>query len=441
MRRKWMIGLFAWGAALGAVAITAAGEPHALPLRIVVHAGDHARSDAPVELALARFEAPAEGIRLVELASGGDRETPYQLVARSEKSANDNGAGDSDANSTTSLVWRLAGETPANAVRRYELRAGAPTSRPGVFVASSHQGTSVFVGKMLFFQYNAERVEPPAGVAANYGRGAFIHPLASPAGVVVTDAFPPDHLHQNGIWLAYPKARFRNQDVNFWELASGQGTVRHKMLEAASGGELFAEIAAAHEHVVLSGDAPTVALNELWRLRAWGRANSEPATPYVLDLDSTQSCATDDPLEVLQYHYGGMAVRGAREWRPESCSFLTSNGKTRADGNHAVVRWCDLTGKSSGQASDAPTERIAGIALLSHPDNLRHPEAVRIHPEMPYFCFTPAVAGDWKIEPGALRRFRYRLVVHDGPADATLLDRLWTDWAFPPQATLEKPGD
>jgi hypothetical protein len=55
---------------------------------------------------------------------------------------------------------------------------------------------------------------------------------------------------------------------------------------------------------------------------------------------------------------------------------------------------------------------------------------------MPYFCFTPAFLGSFPIEPGKTYTSRYRFVVHDGPLAPAELDRLWTDYADPPQVRI-----
>jgi hypothetical protein len=44
--------------------------------------------------------------------------------------------------------------------------------------------------------------------------------------------------------------------------------------------------------------------------------------------------------------------------------------------------------------------------------------------------------GPFEIKPGASLVLRYRFVVADGPPDRAELDRLWNDYATPPQATI-----
>ena len=46
-----------------------------------------------------------------------------------------------------------------------------------------------------FFTYQGSEVQPPEGMDPIYARSGFIHPLRSPSGLVLTEAFPPDHAH------------------------------------------------------------------------------------------------------------------------------------------------------------------------------------------------------------------------------------------------------
>ena len=99
-----------------------------------------------------------------------------------------------------------------------------------------------------------------------------------------------------------------------------------------------------------------------------------------------------------------------------------------ADGNHTRPVWVEMHGLVDGSP--------AGIVVLSAPSNFRHPQPVRLHPSKPYFCFAPNVVGDFTIEPGRPYVSRYRLAVHDGPPDAQANDRLYADYAAPPEARL-----
>jgi hypothetical protein len=61
---------------------------------------------------------------------------------------------------------------------------------------------------------------------------------------------------------------------------------------------------------------------------------------------------------------------------------------------------------------------------------------MRINPDDPFFNFAPTQLGPFEIKPGQPYVARYRYVVSDGPPDPKELDRLWNDYANPPQVTV-----
>jgi hypothetical protein len=157
-------------------------------------------------------------------------------------------------------------------------------------------------------------------------------------------------------------------------------------------------------------------LEEIWDLHATAAEGA-----FVFDLTSQQQCATDKPLVQKQYHYGGMGLRTRMDWNKPHGEFLTSDGKTRDNGNHTRPTWVAVTGKIDGEP--------AGIVIMQHPSNFRFPQPVRLHPEFSYFSFSPMVLGDFEIKPGETYTSRYRYVVFDGDLKKDLIDRLWRDFS------------
>ena len=249
-----------------------------------------------------------------------------------------------------------------------------------------------------------------------YRRSGYIHPIYDPAGRVITDDFPPDHMHQHAIFFAWTKCTFDGKPIDFWNQAGGKGTVAHtKLIETSPTG-----FTAALDHLDLRGGGPTPVLHETWTVRVHAAGDDY----RIFDIESVQTCATDKPLVIEKYHYGGMAIRGARQWfhpaDPKSADMLTDAGKNRKEGNGAQCRWVDMYGEIDGKTS--------GIAVLCHPSNFRFPQPVRLHEDKPYFCFSPQVLGEFKIEPGKPYVSRYRYVVHMGKPDPAALDRLWDEY-------------
>jgi hypothetical protein len=172
----------------------------------------------------------------------------------------------------------------------------------------------------------------------------------------------------------------------------------------------------------------TTALNEHWIVRVY--KTHDGAAPYfTFDLESTQTTATNSPLELLEYRYGGFALRGHEEWRGvNNAVFLTSEGLDRIAGEDTTGRWCYIGGNVGGSP--------VGFAALGHPSNFRAPQKMRIHPKDPYMAFAPVKDGAFTIEPGTPYVTHFRFITTDGAPDAQLLDRLWNDYATPPEVTV-----
>jgi len=281
-------------------------------------------------------------------------------------------------------------------------------------------------GKQVFSFVAEPGSLPSPDIKPVFLRGGYIHPVYTPKGKIVTDDYPSDHYHHHGIWFAWTKTEFEGKHPDFWNVGDGTGRVDFEKVGKTLSGPVYAEFTSFQKYVALTGETPKTVLNEDWDVRVYN-VGSEPY--YVFDIVATQECASASPLILEEYRYGGMGVRGNREWKDKTkVSFLTSEGKTRDDGNATRGRWCHIGGTVDGQ--------LVGIAVLDHPSNFRAPEPLRIHPDDPYFNYAPSQMGRFQIDPGKKYVMRYRFVVSDGPPDAKLLDRLWKDYANPPKAQV-----
>ena len=276
------------------------------------------------------------------------------------------------------------------------------------------------------FAYQAEPSEfPRANIKELFRRGAYLHPIHTWSGQVITDDFPPNHIHHHGIWWSWTNTEFDGRKPDFWNMGDGKGRIDFVALDAHWSGMVHAGFRSRHDYVDLTAPKPVVALHETWDVRAFGNFGQGPG-PWQLDMVCEQRCATTHALKLPQNRYGGIGLRGNWAWNgATNVNFLTSDGVTdRIKGHEQRARWCDMWGMLNGQA--------AGIAVLGHPSNFRFPEPMRIHPTEPFFNFAPQQAGDMGIKPGETYVTRYRFVIHDGEMTKAELDRLWNDYAHPP---------
>jgi hypothetical protein len=316
-------------------------------------------------------------------------------------------------------------ELKAGKTKNYRIEPSTTAAETRVKAVSDERVLRVTSGTRMF-DFRLKRELPEPGIKEAFKRAGYMHPVYSPAGRIVTDDYPSDHYHQHGIMFAWTKTEFEGRHPDFWNMGSGTGSVEFDGIGNSWSGPVHAGFTARLRYVDLSAPKPVNVLNEVWLVRAYA-IREQPYTMF--DIISTQQTAGNSPLLLPDYRYGGIAVRGHRNWRKkENVTFLTSERKDRIAGDDTRARWCAIGGDVDGV--------VAGIAAFGHPDNFRAPQPVRIHPDDPYFNFSPSKLGDWRIDPGKPYVSRYRFVAFDGPADPAELDRLWNDYANPPRVIV-----
>jgi hypothetical protein len=258
-------------------------------------------------------------------------------------------------------------------------------------------------GRPVLTYHLTERL--PAGKPPHYARSGFIHPVYSPGGRVVTDDFPAGHAHQHGIFTAWTKTRFRGRPLDFWNQQKGLATVRHAELLETYTTDSLVGFRVRLEHLSLEDG---VVLEDEWHVRVFADREA-----YHFDLRSVQTNVTDDTLFLERHLYGGLGVRGSRQWNGADSAhyvgaarFLTSAGLARDSANHTRPDWLVMYGPIDGDT--------AGLRITPDPANFRAPQFVRVHPEMPYFSVTPVVEEGFFIPPGGRYEQRYRFVVFAG---------------------------
>ena len=284
-------------------------------------------------------------------------------------------------------------------------------------------------GGKVVLVYNKVSPPFPPQIDPVFQRSGFLHPVFSPRGKVVTDVFPADHPHQQGIFSAWVRTRWRDRKVDFWNVARGTGQVTHERVvstfqdESKAGFKVQLILRALHP-------PKTDILRETWKVTV--RPSEEDV--HCFDLESTQENLTESPLIIDEYHYGGFAVRGPMSWlepkdpgwteelgSQSGSRFLNDLGSDRLAGNHQRARWVSMYSRDSN--------RMATITMLCHPSNRGAPQATRLHPTKPYFCFAACVDGEFTIEPDDPLRSRYRYLVTDKPPDPSWLNRQYESYA------------
>ena len=377
---------------------------------IEVNASKSAPTGTPVECAIP-WESPSPAPAMLRNSEG--EEIPVQILPGKPLRA----------------VWLLEKDMAAGDRREYRLepsRGAAPPPRAEVRDADGKH--LVFrAGDRDVLRYNYAVIQPPEGVDPVFARSGYLHPVWTPDGRILTNDFPAKHLHHHGIWFPWTSSEFEGRKSDFWNSKSKQGKVECVKVDESFSGPVLAGLRARHRFVNLNApEGPRAALDETWEVRVYALRET-----FVFDLVSVQTCATPSPLVIKKYYYGGLGFRGSGEWEgKDGVSFLTGEGKGRVDGNATTAKWCVMSGKVGGKA--------ASIGFLGHPSNFRFPQGMRLHPEEPFFNWAPSQGGDFQIEPGKPYVSRYRFVVRDGPLPPADMERFWTAYAEPPQASIRK---
>jgi hypothetical protein len=238
----------------------------------------------------------------------------------------------------------------------------------------------------------------------------------------VTDDFPADHRHQRGVFFAWTQTRLvldgKTLTPDFWNLGSGTGRIRSLAahpLRIRQGAGIRAE----HVWEARRDDEWVPVMREFWTVRLLPARDG--AGWWGFDLRSRQLPLLT--LELPEYRYGGMAVRGAADWNRREAPWVvaTASGKDRGSADGSRERWIAMSGPIAG--------RPAGIACLEHPGNPGAPSALRLHPDVPYFAHSLPRGGASVLPANRRADFNYRLLVFNDRPDAAVLNREWTAFA------------
>ncbi|WP_152049849.1 DUF6807 domain-containing protein [Tautonia marina] len=403
-------------------------------LELTVDAGRFDRVQTPVQISIQKDEIPQDWADWLDpiATKGGqvtfkDLDNPGQTVVAQV----DRPEAQIDH---VRLLWILPARTSAGARRTFRLEPGTPPTDPPVvwrFETTSEGHLELFRSDDPVFRYNMAPVRHPDHPNPNQPRSAYIHPAFAPSGALVTGDYSAEsHPHHRGFFLAYTKTSVGDLQPDFWNIQNGSGKIHFDRLGPVTTGPVSARFSTFHRWEASRPDNdPVVVLRERWDVEVF----DIPGTPYRLfDLTSTQQ-ATETPLVLPPYRYGGMAYRGPDSFLPQGVlDVLTSEGLDRVAGDQQPARWVDLTGPVT-EGSD----RYAGAAMFDHPTNLHHPTPARIHPtRIPFFCFVPSHDESVTIGTESPVVFRYRVLIHDGHPNEALNERGWRDFAESPTVSL-----
>ncbi len=201
------------------------------------------------------------------------------------------------------------------------------------------------------------------------GNRPFCHPLNLPGAPSLTMNEPGDHVHHQGLWVAWKKVN----DVNFWEQPAkdadptGFGKIVHQRIVSLNTTTDSASLTTENAWIDWRG---TTHLNETRRITVHQPSADTMRISVGLTLHpNEQEVVLDlrrgDPGGMGRY-YSGMAIRFDNIITPGK--LLDADGRTEPmDIFGKQSKWCSFT---SQHPSDNETY---GVTIIDHPDNPRHP--------------------------------------------------------------------
>jgi hypothetical protein len=247
----------------------------------------------------------------------------------------------------------------------------------------------------------------------------FFHPLATPAGRVLSLLEPFDHWWQRGLWFSI---KFVNGH-NFWEEKENtvwgtQRTIAPPTVAHQNSGRLtiFSRL-----EWIAPGEAG-VMFEEQRKVDYRPLDDRSYALDFLFSLTPIHDTKLDRTPFTTWGGYGGLSFRGTKDWHEPRLLFSDGSSSTRPVGNRAL--WCDLSGYLDGGVR--PT---GGIAMFDHPSNPRHPSPWYGGCEASHFFNAAFLFHEpMEISAGEPLNFRYRVLVHDGMGEKESLQKSYEEY-------------
>ncbi len=298
-------------------------------------------------------------------------------------------------------------------------------SAPGTVGAQKPDGVVIHVGDeqaevrvngrtYTSFHYHAKWDKP------------FLHPLSTPAGVVVSRGYPvsplpgdsEDHVWHRGIW-------FGHGDINGEDFWREQGREKTSRLVLHGAPEVSGTTLTAVLQMQSAKSGIIGSVRESFTFRTAGGA-------ALIDVVVDVSADRGVPLKFGDTDDGGFGVRLREEFRQDRGAKLVNSEGLAGTENiwGKPAKWVLYEANVEGKA--------AGVAVLDHPSNLRHPttwhaRGYGLFAANPFglrsFTRDKTRDGSHTIPAGGRQAFRYRVVVLDGETPAAKLDGMFADYA------------
>ncbi|MEA4824234.1 MAG: PmoA family protein [Clostridiaceae bacterium] len=252
----------------------------------------------------------------------------------------------------------------------------------------------------------------------------YLGPLYGPYGEQVTrlNFDEKEHKHHRSLWFSHGIVN----GVDTWgELEGKHGYIENKGITNAVSSDAYTAFTAHNvwtdgEHQPLADDSTIF------------RFYNTPAEACVFDAELTLTASYGEVTLGATKEGGPLAVRVNYNLTvPNTGRFETgSGGVNEKEIWMSRAPWCDYYGIQDG--------RTVGVAILDNPKNTRYPAwwHARDYGLMAANFFN--LGGDMHIPTGKSETFRFRVVVHAGSAKEAGIAEKFTDYAYPPEVSVEE---
>ncbi len=245
-----------------------------------------------------------------------------------------------------------------------------------------------------------------------------LFPLNTPAGVRAVDFAPSDHPHHRGVFLAWHATDVGSR-ADFWgwgEMAPTEGRViENRAVELAHADAKQAKFK-VHNEWMADGKKAIDEHSEV--------VVREEGPAYVVDL--TYKLTPTEKVTLERSAFGGFCVKARKDGKaefagPEDVSSLKPPHYLKPETDWPAADWYNYTIKLNEPAGEKKIEKI-GVTVVDHPNNPPTTWHNLKGISMINPCIVaPAAVSFTKDKPLVLR---YRLVVHDGPLQKELTEKL-----------------
>jgi hypothetical protein len=268
------------------------------------------------------------------------------------------------------------------------------------------EGYEVTVDGELFTRYHVRSGAKP-----------ILWPVVAPNGQEITRAWPmredtgekKDHVHQRSFWFTHGDVN----GVSFWDESPGHGTIAHREFARADSDGKSAVLVTRNDWLGPEGNLICRDVRTL-------TFGADDGMRWI-DFDVTVTAA-DQPVTFGDTKEGSFGVRVADSMRVElqnGSRIVTSEQLEDAAAWGKRASWVDYSGPVDGST--------LGIAILNHPSSFRYPtywhvRTYGLFAANPFgvrdFLNDRTVDGSAKLGPGESFTLNYRVLLHEGGAEA-----------------------